>query len=64
MEFVFNVAKLTIGQETVLASAADSILSWTGRKQRKLTAEFCQDKVGQSFKIPASQKSLSDILEL
>ena len=28
----------------------------------KLTAELCQDKLGKSFKISASQESLSDIL--
>ena len=38
--------------------------NWTSRTKKKATAKLCQDRVGQSFKIPALQKSLSDILGL
>ena len=38
--------------------------NWMSRTQRKATVKLCQDKVGKSFKIPASQKSLPNILSL
>lgn len=38
--------------------------NWTSRTQKKVTAKFCQDKVGQYFKIPAPQKSLSEVVGL
>jgi hypothetical protein len=39
-----------IGQETSLASIADSMLPspWTRRAGRKSTAKLCQDKIGSS----------------
>ena len=36
----------------------------TSRTQKSVTAKPCPDKVGQFFKNPVSQKSLSDILGL
>ena len=49
--------------ETALASSAHSILSKLDKQHAvKLTAELCQDKLGKSFKISASQESLSDML--
>lgn len=65
MEFASNVQRQSLGKKLPLpSSSADSMPSklWTSRTQRKPTAKFCQDKVSQSFVIPASQESLSDIL--
>ena len=60
MEFALNVTKLVPGKEMSLASNAVSMLAklhnWTSRTQRESTAKLYQDKVGESFKIPASQK--------
>jgi hypothetical protein len=36
--------------------------NWTCRAWKKSTAKLYKDKVGKSFIIPASQKSLLDIL--
>ena len=49
-----------VGRETALVSIADSMLSKLDKQDTKENnAEFCHDKVGQSFKILDSQKSLS-----
>ena len=67
MGFAFFVAKLSLGKETAFAVTADSAVQ-TGQAgpppQKGATIKLCQDKEGQSFKILASQKSLSDILSL
>ena len=63
--FALIVANLATGKEIVFISTANSTLSKLDKRtQKKTTSKLCQDKVGQSFKIPASQKSLSDILGL
>lgn len=49
-----------VGRETALVSIADSMLSKVDKQDTKENnAELCQDRVGQSFKILDSQKSLS-----
>ena len=64
MEFALWL-RLVTWQENALVSIADSYCPyWTSRIQKRVTAELRQDKVAQSFKNPASQKSLSDILGL
>lgn len=51
------------GQETAFASTADRMLSKLDKRDTgKLSDKFCRDKVGNSFNIPALQKSLSNIL--
>ena len=53
MEFVFFMAKAShVGKETALASITDSYCPLDQQDARNATAELCQDKVGQSFKIP------------
>jgi hypothetical protein len=59
MEFASNV-KAATGQESALASLANRILSKLDKQDAgKLTDNPCNDKVGKSFTIPASHKSLS-----
>ena len=56
-----------LGKETALASIDDGILSKLDQQNsKKETAKVCQDKVGQSFKIPCfiKKKILSYILGL
>lgn len=43
----------TVGRKNVLASTIDSMLSYR-KKQKKLTAKPCPDKVVKSFKNPIS----------
>jgi hypothetical protein len=51
------------GQETVLASFTDRMLSKIDKQNaEKSIAELCKNKVGKSFIILASQKNLSDIM--
>lgn len=65
MEFIIFIRRAShLDKETALASVADSILSKLDQEEKKATAKLWKDKVGQSFKIPASQKSLSYILGL
>ena len=65
MEFAFSVAKLAILAKNCYPLTADSMLYRQIEQARhgKKTIEFCQDKAGQSLEIPASQKSLPDILQ-
>ena len=64
MEFALWL-RLVAGQENALVSITDSYCpNWTSRTQKRVTAKLRQDKVVQSFKNHASQKSLSDILGL
>ena len=59
MELVLNVADLATGQETAFASSADSMLSKLDKQDiKKSTAKLYQDKVGWSFNIPDSQRSV------
>lgn len=34
----------------------------TSNTKKEITADFCQDNIGQNCKVHASQKSLSDVL--
>lgn len=53
----------TTGQEIAFASTADRILSELDNLGAgNSTAKLWKDKISNSFNIPASQKSLSDIL--
>ena len=60
------MSKLVTGQEIPPALTAESMLFKLNKQDtwKKMTAELCQDKVEESFKIHASQKSLLDILGL
>lgn len=58
MEFGLNMTKLTTSNKLPLFQLLTVCSpNWTIRTQRKFTAEFCYDKVGQFIKISASQKS-------
>ena len=60
----YKCGKLATGEEHALTSSTDIMLSklWTSRTWSKSTAKLFKDKMGKYFIIPASQKSLSDIL--
>ena len=47
--FVVNCPALTAG---------GMLPNWTSKTQKIVTTKPCQDKMGQSFKYPTSQKSL------
>lgn len=52
----FKCGKQATGQETALASAADSMLSKLDQQDAgKSTAELLRDRVGKSFIAPAPQ---------
>ena len=53
MESAYFMAKAShVGKETALASIADSYSKLDQQDARMATDELCQDKVGQSFRIP------------
>ena len=59
------MTKLTTGKKLPLPpllTVGDS--NWMSRTEKKTIDKLCHGKVGQSFKILASQKSLSDIVGL
>ena len=52
MEFTFFVANIAPGQESVLALTADNILYKLDKQDtQKKSDKFCQDNVGQHFRI-------------
>jgi hypothetical protein len=63
-EALLHMWQAATGQRPALASTADSVLSKlkTGRPQGEWTEKFCQPKVEKSFRIPPSQRSLSNVL--
>ena len=62
MEFV-SMCQASTDQETALPQLMTACCqNWTCRAWKKSTANLYKDKVGKSFIIPASHKSLLDIL--
>ena len=62
IEFAFYCGKVSLW--ALVATADIHCPNWTSKAPKKMTTEFCQDRVGQSFKsFLFHKKSLPDVLD-